>query len=288
MARKKNPDNNYFNENVENAIIQYNSSTDEHERNKLFKIIYPAIAKISEVWYNKIKPTYMEGDVHEAQMDCISFMLEKFPMLQRQRGKSFSYLTVTARNFYIYKNTIGYRDTVKRMQVVDIEEDMNIRDDDGFRSNEMKNIESLNGAFADYLENNIDKLASNKSRKSAPVIMEVVKLMRNVDAIDNFNRRDIMNALVTIDGKTIDRHYITKIFNKITTHYLKFRKVWNETGKPMPYWEKEYLTPEEIEFCINNYEVGHRQLGIIGLAKNLNVEEYTVRKELFRVGLCSL
>ena len=44
---------------VENAIHQFNLSTDERERNQLFSIIYPALAKICQVWRNKIKPTYV-------------------------------------------------------------------------------------------------------------------------------------------------------------------------------------------------------------------------------------
>ena len=55
MGRKKKPENNYWNQAVEDAICAYNTSTDDRERNELFKTIYPALCKVSEVWFNKLK-----------------------------------------------------------------------------------------------------------------------------------------------------------------------------------------------------------------------------------------
>jgi len=70
MSRPKNPNNNYFNQSVEDAIHQYNLSTNDAEKNKLFRIIYPALFKVAEVWYNKIKPTYVELPMEDLQADC--------------------------------------------------------------------------------------------------------------------------------------------------------------------------------------------------------------------------
>ena len=76
--------------------------------------------------------------------------------------------------------------------------------------------------------------------------------MRDVDSIENINRRDLMNSLTLIDGKEIDRHYITKVFNRISSHYDTFKKEWDKTGVGIPYLNKEELTEEEIQFCIEN------------------------------------
>ena len=79
MPRKKNPNSasNYFNESVEEAIQLYNSAETQLERDKLFRIIYPAIYKIAEVMYNKIKPTYMDGEMLDIMMDCTSYLTER-------------------------------------------------------------------------------------------------------------------------------------------------------------------------------------------------------------------
>ena len=71
MPRKKNPNNNYFHEGVESAILQYNIVETEGEKNKLFTIIYPALFKIAEVYYNKIKPTYIDGEPIDIRMSWV-------------------------------------------------------------------------------------------------------------------------------------------------------------------------------------------------------------------------
>ena len=144
-------------------------------------------------------------------------------------------------------------------------------------------------AFADYLEINKDKLTTAAARKFVPVIDEVIKLIRNIDTIEDFNRRTIMNNLTTIDGKKIDRHYITKVFNRISSHYDTFRKEWDRTGKPIKYLDKQELTEEEIKFCIENYSpLTNRRFSVSGFARIFGVDEYTVRKQLAANGLCKV
>jgi hypothetical protein len=144
-------------------------------------------------------------------------------------------------------------------------------------------------AFADYLEDNKDKLTTAAARKFVPVIDEVIKLIRNIDTIQDFNRRTIMNNLTEIDGKKIDRHYITKVFNRISSHYDTFRKEWDRTGKPIKYLDKHELTEEEIQFCIENYSpLTNRRFSVSGFARIFGVDEYTVRKQLAANGLCKV
>jgi hypothetical protein len=97
-----------------------------------------------------------------------------------------------------------------------------------------------------------------------------------------------MNDLTEINGYKVDRHYITKVFNKIETHYILFRKEWNKSGKPMPYWSKKSLTKDEIDFCTKNFNPVKNSFSVVGLAKKFSVDDYVVRRELSKVGLCSL
>ena len=89
MGRPKNPNNNYFHEGVEEAIHQYNIAETEREKNKLFGIIYPALFKIAEVYYNKIKPTYIDGEPIDIQYDCVGYLTERLFKNQKVRVKHF-------------------------------------------------------------------------------------------------------------------------------------------------------------------------------------------------------
>jgi len=289
MGRKKNPANNYFHEGVEEAIQLYNKSESELERNRLFLIIYPALAKISEVMYNKVKPTYMDGEIDEIMMDCTCYLSERLYRVTSGKGKAFSYMTVCARNYYIFHNQRAYTGVKKVLKLDHLNENWDIADDSAERLDEIEHTSGVLYAFADYLEDNKDKLTTAAARKFVPVIDEVIKLIRNIDTIEDFNRRTIMNNLTEIDGKNIDRHYITKVFNRISSHYDTFRKEWDRTGKPIKYLDKQELTEEELQFCIENYSpLTNRRFSVSGYARIFGVDEYTVRKQLAAVGLCKV
>jgi hypothetical protein len=289
MGRKKNPNNNYFHEGVEEAILLYNKSESELERNRLFLIIYPALAKISEVMYNKVKPMYMDGEIDEIMMDCTCYLSERLYRVKEGKGKAFSYMTVCARNYYIFHNTKGYTGTKRTLKLDQLNENWDIADDSPQRLDEIEHTSGVLHAFADYLELNQNKLTTASARKFVPVLTEVIKLMRNVDSLEDFNRRNIMNGLTTIDGKHVDRHYITKVFNRISSHYDTFRKEWDRTGKPIKYLDKEELNEEELEFCIENYSPLHnRRFSVSGFARMFGVDEYTVRKQLAERGVCKV
>lgn len=289
MGRKKNPNSvsNYFNESVEEAIHLYNIAETERERNRLFSIIYPALSKVSEVFYNKVKPTYIEGDPIEIQMDCISYLTERLKMIKEGKGKAFSYMTVCARNFYIFYNMKGYKDVQKTLTLDSLNENWDVADDSPQRLEEVQAAENLLSAFTNYLETNKNSLR-NSTKKSQHMIDAIIELLRNVDNIQNLNRRDIMNSLVDVNGIVVDRHYVTKMFNMITMHYEAFKKEWIKTGKPIEFIDKQELTPEEAEYCIANYCVSTKKFGVIALARKFRVPEYLIRRELAKAGLCKI
>jgi hypothetical protein len=220
-------------------------------------------------------------------MDCTAYLTERMYRIKSGKGKAFSYMTVCARNYYIFHNMRAYSGVKKVLNFNTLPDDYDAPDIDDNRVEEMEQSAKLLNDFADYLERNDELLSSEASRKSRPVIKAVIDLIRNVDSIEDFNRRVIMNNLTEIDGMKVDRHYITKVFNKIAIHYSMFRKDWDK-GIILESYIKDKLTEEEIQYCIENYEPIHRKHGIIGLSKLFGVEEYEVRKHLHKAGLASI
>jgi hypothetical protein len=288
MPRKKNPNSasNYFNESVEEAIQLYNKVETQDERDKLFRIIYPAISKIAEVMYNKVKPTYMDGETEDIMMDCTSYLTERMFRIKEGKGKAFSYFTVCARNYYIFHNTKAYTGVKKTLKLDILNENWDIADDSSKRIEEMEDSAKLLSAFVDYMDENKDKFVTSK--KGNVVVQAVVDFLRDVDSIEDFSRRNIMNDLTEINGCKIDRHYITKLFNRLQVHYIAFSREWKRTGKAISFWDKDELTEEEIKYCIENYIPNKGGNSIVGLSKRFNVEEYIIRKELHKVGLASV
>lgn len=290
MPRKKSPNSasNYFNDEVEAAILKYNTSTSHTEKDILFRLIYPALYKIAEVMYNKIKPTYVQIEPLDFMMDCTAFLTTKLHFIREGKGKAFSYMTVTARNFYIGANMKAYSGVNKHVELDYVNQDFDVNDRDDVYEQNKEVTEGLLNAFCDYLETNKLELTSGKARKGLPVLNEIIRLIKEIDSIEDFNRRVIMNNLTEIDGLKIDRHYITKIFNRFQIHYIQFKRHWLKYGTQMPYSDKDDLTQEEIDYCIKHYKANNWKCGASYFAKRFGVEEYVVRRELSKVGLCSI
>ena len=286
MPRKKNPSNNYFHEGVEEAIQLYNKSESQLERNRLFTIIYPALTKISEVYYNKIKPSYIDDEPINIQMDCTSYLTERLFRIKAGKGKAFSYFTICAKNFYIFQNQKAYKEVQKTLKLDVLNQNWDIEDVDTGRAEQMETSAKLLSAFVDYMDEHKEKFV--RTKKGKVVVTAVVDFLRDVDSIEDFNRRNIMNDLTEINGYKVDRHYVTKVFNKLQMHYNVFSREWLKTGKSIPFWDKEELTPEEIKFCIENYVPNKGGYSVVGLSKKFNVDEYTIRKELYIAGLAAL
>ena len=286
MPRKRNPNNNYFNEKVEQAIMDYNAAKTQLERDKLFLIIYPAIYKISEVMYNKVKPIYMEGEPTDIMLDCVCYLSERMDKIKEGKGKAFSYFTVCARNYYIFHNQRGYTGTKKTLKLDVLNENWDISIEDN-RADEMELSHNLIVAFAKYLDDNKDNILANDNQKA--FLKQIIDCLLNAENYnEDFNERAFLNELTARHPKGTSRPAVRKLLNRLAVHYNKFKKEFLETGKPIEYYFKNRLTPEELEYCLTNFKTNHRKYGAIALGKRFNIDEYALRKQLSEYGLCSV
>lgn len=112
MANKKN----YFSAEVDDAILQYNSTDDIKVRNKIYeKYIHKAIHKISENLIHRYKFYHLPSDtikdsIHE--IEC--FVLERLNKIDESKGKPFSYLTKMIYNYLLYVCKEVYKQKVNK------------------------------------------------------------------------------------------------------------------------------------------------------------------------------
>lgn len=271
---KKKTTNQYFHQGVEDSIHLYNETDDERERNKLFSIIYPALCKISEVWYNKIKPTYVNMESEEMQMDCVTFLLEKLPMIKEGKGKAFSYLTVTARNYYIMHNQIAYKQRLRGYSLEGMSESFDVEDIPSDRPDEMEWNGKLFDSFMEYVDENFDDMfpAQKQKRFAIPFFQKI----KSFQFADEINRRNILNELAEETG--IDRGIVTKHINKINSYYSTFKNYFEKYGTKPKFKEKLHITKEDEEYIKKNYKTYSKHNGLNGISRKLGIK-YEVLKE---------
>jgi len=267
MPRPKNPNNNYFNSDVEEAIHAFNLCDDERERNKLFSIIYPALAKVAQVWRNKIKPDYIEIPPDELEMDCITFLLEKMHMVKRGKGKAFSYLTVTARNYYIQENMKWYAKHKKNPSIDAISDNYDIEDVPSNRVEEMEASAKLFDTFIEYINDNFDEIFPTKKHKLfANVFMEKV---RTKGLSLDFNRRKFLNEVSAETG--IERGTVTKQVNRVASQFTIFKEYYDMYGTKPEFKEKKTISDKDAEYIRKHYQHYSKTYGVNGISRKLGI-----------------
>ena len=110
MRKKRGPNRQYFTKDTEDAIIEYNLTTDQYIKDKLYRErIKSAFDKLAEIVYNKWKFTYFDDDPQDVMAEVVAFMVEKIHMYKNGKGKAFSYFTIVARNYLILNNNANYK-----------------------------------------------------------------------------------------------------------------------------------------------------------------------------------
>ena len=108
MARPRK--NNYFTEETEKAVVEYQNTEDDIERNRIFsKHIYVPLRKICEVYANSIDHSYVGESLEDRINDCLAHLMTsaifKFNPIS---GKAYSYFSVSAKFFFMQLNIRGY------------------------------------------------------------------------------------------------------------------------------------------------------------------------------------
>ena len=271
MPRKKTV-NNYFDESVEQAIQSFIQSNDDRDRNRLFKIIYPALCKIAEVWYNKIKPPYINGEPLEIQADCVIFLLEKLPMIKTGKGKAFSYLTVTARNYYILKNNNAYRDK-KRMKSIEMDENFDIPMEES-NSVEFREFNcTLFDTFLEYIDDNFNDMFDTTQQKKFG--KSLVMYIKETGYSDAFNLREMLN-FISKETK-IPRGLVRKHLNRVSSFYFQFKSYFEKYGLKPQFKQRTRLTDNDKAYIRKHYKHYSKNNGINGLARKLGVSSEIVK-----------
>lgn len=270
MPRKRNPNNNYFNSDVENAVCAYLSTDNQIEREKHFRIIYPALCKIAEVWYYKTKFSYSDDDREDVMANCVAWLVEKMPMFRCGEGtKAFSYYTVTARFYYIQLSNKNYNYFKKNIPLSSMTHNWDVENSD--REDELKaKSAALLHRFIEYCYHNIDIMFPSKLKSYANIILDNLS---NYEEIEDFRNRKILQFIYK-NGNIIERKktYINKTLNIMISHLTLFKKRFLAGNDSLELCKKEYLTEEEAQIVRDTIVVGRKNNGTVALARKFGVD----------------
>ena len=244
MPRKK-KSKQYFTLDTEEAIVAYNKSTSQREKNDLYKtrIQYP-FEKLAENILNTFKFSYFDVSKEDVQMEVISNLIEKIHMFQEGKGKAFSYFSIVAKNYLILKNNGNYKRFKKTSLLSEMPESWNPEND--FKQTQFgEELNEFKELMLRYWDINLTRVFTKK--RDIQIADAVLELFRRSANIENFNKKHLYLLIREMtDCKT---HYITKVVNEMKKHQTKMLNDYFDKGmivsKSDDFWEEQYLLEQD-------------------------------------------
>ena len=213
----------YFDEEVDNAIFEFQKSEDRARREVLCRdFILPAFNKLSGYWYNRLPLINNEETIH----DCVAYLYEKIDMFEESKGKrGFAYFNMIARHWYFQKLKSEKRESVyNNLEAMAPESsvDSNILLNENLIDREMDSkydeIEFMN-LLKKRLPKWRDKAKKEQERK---VLEALIVLFENIENIDIFKKKAVLFYLREYTGMTSKQ--IALNLNKIKKRFFKFKE----------------------------------------------------------------
>jgi len=235
----------YFTADTEKAIVEYNKSTDQDERNTIFRErIHAPIDKLAENIINRFKFPYMNANFEDVKNQVVSFLVLNLHKFTEDKGKAFSYFSVVAKNYLVLHNNNSYRDELRSSYLVDssndesfmLEEVLTTKPDAETSHRDTSDFVEL---LVQYWDFNLDRIF--KKQRDREIANAVVELLKRANSIENFNKKALYVLIREMtNNKTV---HITKVINKMKVHVLKQMKEYRKSG---------YLVDPSMLFVYNS------------------------------------
>ena len=212
----------YFGQEVQNAVVEYNSSTNDEERNIIYGTrIHAAFDKLAENIINTFKFTYFDYGFEDIKHEVVAFMVMNMHKYDHTKGsKAFSYFSVVAKNYLILHNNNNYKKlkTHDKMDVLDRHRSMD--------SNYESDFITLTNEIIEYFDSNMNTIF--KKDRDLKIGYAIIDLMKQRDDIENFNKKAIY--ILIREMTDVETAHITSVVNTLKKHYKKLLNQYHKTG----------------------------------------------------------
>ena len=246
MPRKPGPNSSkyYFTDDTEQAIILYNNSTHELERNKLFndRIQY-AFNKLSENLIHRFKFYYFDIPYEDVKHETVAHLIEKLNKFTPGKGKAFSYFSIVAKNYLINQNNNNYDSFKNTEDLVAVDESRNVMGEIT-RSERIEDEKEFMSLFIEFVEENMKSFVVQVENKKTSVLAyvqmfnnqteclvldSILELFRRRAVIEVFNKKALYILIKERSGIS-NTQDITKTLKKVEVLYKDLFINWSKTG----------------------------------------------------------
>ena len=212
----------YFGQEVQDAVVEYNTSTNDIERNKIYGTrIHAAFDKLAENIINTFKFTYFDMPFVDVKHEVVAFMVMNMHKYDHTKGsKAFSYFSVVAKNYLILHNNNNYKKLKSHSGVEVLDRQKNMGPDKDY------DLRQFTLEIVDYFENNLHTIF--KKQRDLNIAYSILDLMKKIDEIENFNKKSLY--ILIREMTNVNTSSITKVTNVMKKHYKKLLVKFDKNG----------------------------------------------------------
>jgi len=211
----------YFGIEVQEAIVEYNTSTNEIERNKIYGTrIHKAFDKLCENIINTFKFSYFDDCFEDVKHEVCTFLVMNLHKYDHTKGsKAFSYFSIVAKNYLILHNNANYKKLKSHVN-------SSILNTKEVGDNKSGHFNDLTEEIIEYFDNNIPNLF--RTKRDINVAFSIIELMKQRDDIENFNKKAIY--ILIREMTNVETAHITKVINVFKREYRRLIGKFNDYG----------------------------------------------------------
>jgi len=212
----------YFGQEVQDAVVDYNSSSSDSERNEIYGTrIHAAFDKLAENIINTFKFTYFDYGFNDIKHEVVAFMVVNMHKYDHTKGsKAFSYFSVVAKNYLILHNNNNYK-KLKSHDKMDALDRQN--KSSGFTESDYT---ILTDEIVEYFDNNMNTIF--KKDRDLKIGYAIIDLMKAREDIENFNKKAIY--ILIREMTDVETTHITSVVNTLKKHYKKLLNKYYNNG----------------------------------------------------------
>ena len=224
-GRPKSKKRMYFDEVVQDAIIEYNTNPDNFTlRNKIYQEkIHPAFDKLAENIINTFKFTYFDVPFEDVKHEVVAFLVMNIHKYDHTKGsKAFSYFSIVAKNYLILNNNNNY----KKLKM---QQDISTLDYETSKFTDNKEyILDLTDEIVEYFDKNIPNIF--KKKRDIDIAYSIIEIIKRRDEIENFNKKAIY--ILIREMTNVNTSKITSVINVFKKHYKTILNDFYRGGRP--------------------------------------------------------
>lgn len=229
MKKDKDKEKNYyFTLETQRAIIRYNETDNEAEKNYLYEeFIYYPLYKIAENQINKYKFNHFPAHKKEVKQEVVSFLTSKLDYYKEEKGLAFGYFSVASKNYLIQNNNKHYKDKVDGESIdsyTKTEENyklnkINLQSNRSITKEKKKVLNEIIKEFSNYIDDNAESIFYKE--RDIKIAYAISKILKDFDILESLNKKTLY--LLIREHSNERSTYITSVIRTLYSHFNEIK-----------------------------------------------------------------